>query len=92
MGFDDPNDGLAREPFVASTDRMINGPWPIFRTLPARQVISWPWVQLDWLRDDGGGNWYRSEQSCFVIARDLRSLAPSRASTCKTSWIDGSLF
>ena len=43
-------------------------------------------------RDEGGGNWYRSEQSCFVIARDLRSLAPSRASTCKTSWIDGSLF
>ena len=57
-----------------------------------RQAISWPWVQLDWLRDDGGGNWYRSEQSCFVIARDLRSLAPSRASICKTSWIDGSLF
>ena len=23
--FDDPNDGLAREPFVASTDRMIDG-------------------------------------------------------------------
>ena len=66
---DDPNDGLPREPFVASTDRMINGSWPIFRTLPARQAISWPWVQLDWLREDGGGNWYRSEQSCFVIAR-----------------------
>ena len=44
-----------------------------------RQAISWPWVQLDWLRDDGGGNWYRSEQSCFVIARDLRSLAPSKS-------------
>ena len=34
-GFDDPNDGLPREPFVASTDRMINGSWPIVRTLPA---------------------------------------------------------
>jgi hypothetical protein len=97
--FDDPNDGLAREPFVASTDRMIDG---VVADIPnaasgfklnfLRRAKSWPAVRVYWLRDDGGGNWYRSEQSCFVIARDLRSLAPSRASICKTSWIDGSLF
>jgi hypothetical protein len=74
---DDPNDGLPREPFVAGTG-------PIFCSL-SPPAISWPWGQLDWLHDDVGGNWYRSEQSCFVIARDLRSLAPSRASICKTS-------
>ena len=97
--FDDPNDGLAREAFVNGLDRMIDR---VVADIPnadsgfqahfLRQAISWLWVQLDWLRDDGDGNWYRSEQSCFVIARDLQSLAPSRASTCKTSWIDGSLF
>lgn len=96
--FDDPNDGLAREPFVADTDRMIDGSWPIVRTLPAdSSSLSPPGHFLaigtvGLARDDGGGNWYRSEQSCFVIARDLRSLAPSRASICKTSWIDRSLF
>ena len=81
-----------------STDRMIDGGRGrysisaiLFCSL-LRQAISYSWVQLDWLRDDGGSNWYRSEQSCFVIARDLRSLAPSRASICKTSWIVGSLF
>ena len=29
--FDDPNDGLAREPFVASTDRMID---PVVADIP----------------------------------------------------------
>ena len=90
---DDPNDGLPREPFVT-----IEPGRPIVRTLPADSSLLSPpghFLAMDTvgrLREDGGGNWYRSEQSCFVIARDLRSLAPSRASTCKTSWIDGSLF
>ena len=88
---DDPNDGLPREPFVASTDRMIDGGRGRYSAHFLRQPFP-SWVQLDWLRDDGGSNWYRSEQSCLLIARDLRSLAPSRASICKTSWIVGSLF
>ena len=96
--FDDPNDGLPREPFVEGPDRISPGRGRYSEHCQRiqahflHQTISWPSVQLDWLREDGGGNWYRSEQSCFVIARDLRSLAPSRASTCKTSWIDRSLF
>ena len=59
----------------ASTDRMINGSWPIFRTLPADSSSLSPpdhFLALGTVglaRDDGGGNWYQSEQSCFVIAR-----------------------
>jgi hypothetical protein len=72
---DDPNDGLPREPFVNGPDKMIdrvvadipNAASGFKLTSPPGHF--WPWVQLDWLRDDGGGNWYRSEQSCFVIAR-----------------------
>ena len=90
--FDDPNDGLPRKLFVEGPDRIIHravADIPNAASAPGHFLEC---VQLHWLRDDGGGNWYRSEQSCFVIARDLRSLAPSRASICKTSWIDGSLF
>ena len=78
----------AQEKFVADIPNAASG----FKLNFLRRAKSWPAVRVYWLRDDGGGNWYRSEQSCFVIARDLRSLAPSRASTCKTSWIDRSLF
>ncbi|MGA7334163.1 MAG: hypothetical protein WBX77_20890 [Pseudolabrys sp.] len=90
--FDDPNDGLAREPFVEGPDRMIHravADIPNAASAPGH-FLAMGTVGL--ARDDGCGNWYRSEQSCFIIARDLRSLAPSRASTCKTSWIDRSLF
>ena len=66
--FDDPRAGLAREPFVAGVDTMIDrvvadlpdaagGFTLLFSTAP------FPGHQhrLDWLREDDGGNWYRSE-------------------------------
>ena len=59
--FDDPNDGLAREPFVASTDRMIEGSWPIVRTLPADSTLLSPpghflaMGTVGLAREDGGG-------------------------------------
>ena len=66
--FDDPRVGLAREPFVAGIDTMIDrvvadlpdagqGFTLLFSTAP------FPGHQhrLDWLREENGGNWYRSE-------------------------------
>jgi len=66
--FDDPRVGLAREPFVAGVDTMIDrvvadlpdaarGFTLLFSTAP------FPGHQhrLDWLREENGGNWYRSE-------------------------------
>ena len=67
--FDDPRVGLVQEPFVAGADTMIDrvvadipdaehGFTLIFSTTP------FPGYQyrLDWRREEGGGNWYYSEQ------------------------------
>ena len=66
--FDDPAVGLAREPFVAGADAMIDrvvaeiadaerGFIMVFsgQPFPGHQY------KLDWTRFDGAGNWYRSE-------------------------------
>ena len=91
-GFDDPNDGLAWEPFVEGPDKMIHRAVADIPNAASAPGYFLAMGTIGLTHEDGGGNWYRSEQSCFIIARDLRSLAPSRASTCKTSWIDRSLF
>jgi len=57
-----------------------------------RQTISWPWVQLDWRATTAAAIGINRSNPALSLPGDLRSLAPSRASTCKTSWIDGSLF
>jgi hypothetical protein len=67
--FDDPKRGLLREPFVAGADRMIDR---VVADIPNAasgskltfSATPFPGHQyrLDWLREDGGGNWYRSEQ------------------------------
>jgi hypothetical protein len=67
--FDDPAVGLAREPFVAGADTMID---QVVADIPdaARGFVMvfsgkpFPGHQfkLDWTRSDGTGNWYRSEE------------------------------
>jgi len=67
--FDDPAVGLAREPFVAGADTMIDrvvagipdaaqGFVMVFsgKPFPGHRF------KLDWIRFDGTGNWYRSEE------------------------------
>ncbi len=66
--FDDPNAGLSREPFVAGVPEMIDF---LVRDIPdARQgfrltfsATPFPGHEhaLEWVRQDGGGNWYRMD-------------------------------
>ena len=67
--FDDSRVGLAQEPLVAGTDKMIDrvvadipnaerGFTLIFSSEPFRGHQ----YRLDWRRSDDGGNWYFSEQ------------------------------
>ena len=67
--FDDPRVGLVQEPFVAGTDTMIdrvvadipdakNGFTMVFSITPFPGFQH----QLDWRREESGGNWYYSEQ------------------------------
>jgi hypothetical protein len=66
--FDDPRHGLVREPFVSGADTMID---QMVADLPfaAGGFSMWfsaGWfrgsqLRLDWIRQEDGGNWYRSE-------------------------------
>ncbi len=47
--FDDPQVGLRAEPFVAGVPGMIAQPFPGHQ------------AELEWVREEDGGNWYRSE-------------------------------
>jgi hypothetical protein len=67
--FDDPKVDLVREPFVSGVPEMIN---VLVEDIPdARDGfrltfshLAFPGHQrkLAWLREEGGGHWYRSEQ------------------------------
>jgi Family of unknown function (DUF6717) len=64
--FDDPSVGLAQEPFVRGMPEMIEA---LVREIPDAEngfmllfsAFSFPGQdrELVWLREDGGGNWYR---------------------------------
>jgi hypothetical protein len=67
--FDDPEVGLRREPFVAGIDKMIdqlvssipnseNG----FRLLFSASPFPGYAVEIEWRREEYGGNWYYSPQ------------------------------
>ncbi|MSR31199.1 MAG: hypothetical protein EXR99_06785 [Gemmataceae bacterium] len=67
--FDDPTTGLVQEPFVNGIPEMIND---LVADIPdARQGFrmlfssgSFPGFQkkLEWVREEMGGNWYRTDQ------------------------------
>jgi hypothetical protein len=66
--FDDLQRNLVREPFVAGTDKMIDrvvadipDAAKGFRLTFSASPFAGHRYQLDWLREQGGGNWYRSE-------------------------------
>ena len=67
--FDDPGVGLTREPFVAGIDKMIDrlvasipnaeaGFRLLFSALPFPGYA----VEIEWRREEYGGNWYYSPQ------------------------------
>ena len=63
--FDDPAVGLVREPFVAGIDRMINllvADIPDadkgFRIIFSATPFPGHTVELEWRREEVGGNWY----------------------------------
>ena len=63
--FDDPDVGLRREPFVSGIDEMITrlvAPIPNaekgFKLLFSSASFPGYTVQLDWRREEYGGNWY----------------------------------
>jgi len=67
--FDDPAVNLAREPFVAGIDKILdrlvadipsagNG----FRLIFSSGSFPGSSLRLDWLRKEGGGNWYRCDE------------------------------
>jgi hypothetical protein len=67
--FDDLQRNLVREPFVAGTDKMIDrvvadipDAAKGFRLTFSASPFTGHRYRLDWLREEGGGNWYRSEQ------------------------------
>jgi hypothetical protein len=67
--FDDSARGLMREPFVAGADEMIdrvvtNIPNAAkgFKLIFSATPFPGHQYRLDWLREEGGGNWYRSDQ------------------------------
>lgn len=64
--FDDSRAGLEREPFVAGIPEMIDemvagipGAQSGFRLLFSAAPFPGCVVQLDWVREESGGNWYR---------------------------------
>ena len=68
--FDDEATGLQREPFVAGVPEMIDelvGDIPEarsgFRLTFSDQPFPGVQVELTWLREEAGGNWYRSDRS-----------------------------
>jgi hypothetical protein len=66
--FDDPRVGLVEEPFVAGADAMIDR---VVADIPGAargftlifSIGPFPGHQykLDWMREEGGGNWYYAE-------------------------------
>lgn len=63
--FDDPDAGLVREPFVCGVPEMIDrmvadvpGAARGFRLVFSGGPFPGSMVQLDWLREEIGGNWY----------------------------------
>jgi hypothetical protein len=70
--FDDPHVGLEQEPFVAGTDTIIDRATADlhdaargFRLMFSSTAFPGHQLRLDWLREENGGNWYRS--SLFEI-------------------------
>jgi hypothetical protein len=68
--FDDPQAGLRREPFVAGVPEMIDSlvadipnAQAGFRLLFSAQPFPGYQQQLDWVREEKGGNWYRQSDS-----------------------------
>jgi hypothetical protein len=66
--FDDPEVGLAREPFVSGADVIIDrmvgpleNPKAGFTLLFSTHPFPGFQLELEWLRPDLGGNWYKSE-------------------------------
>jgi hypothetical protein len=67
--FDDPRVGLVQEPFVSGADTMIDR---VVADIPDAELgftmifsgTAFPGhqYQLDWKREEGGGNWYYSPQ------------------------------
>lgn len=67
--FDDPAKGLDKEPFVAGIDTMIDhlvaqipNSDKGFRLLFSPTPFPGYEVQLDWKREEHGGNWYYSDK------------------------------
>ena len=67
--FDDPAVGLCREPFVAGIDKMIDqlvssipNSEDGFRLLFSASPFPGYAVEIDWRREEYGGNWYYSSQ------------------------------
>ncbi|MEN9734569.1 MAG: hypothetical protein RLZ45_2564 [Verrucomicrobiota bacterium] len=67
--FDDPDKGLTKEPFVAGIDEMINRMTAAipdaaggFRLLFSPTPFPGFTVQLQWRREEHGGNWYHCRE------------------------------
>lgn len=63
--FDDEDKNLAREPFVAGIDAMLSNVVAMkglnkdgFCVQFSSSFLPSAHMTLDWLREDGGGNWY----------------------------------
>jgi hypothetical protein len=68
--FDDPSTGLKREPFVAGVPEMIShlvrdipGATNGFRMLFSTQAFPGYQKRLTWVRPEGGGNYYRTDDT-----------------------------
>jgi Family of unknown function (DUF6717) len=89
--FDDPSAGLAQEPFVSGMPEMIealvkeipdaeNGFMLLFSAFPFPGHDG----ELVWLREDGGGNWYRETRTglegwlCPALYQYFKQGAPKR--------------
>ena len=64
--FDDPAKGLEKEPFVAGIPHMINDitrsipkAWKGFRLLFSAAPFPDYQAELEWIREESGGGWYR---------------------------------
>ena len=63
--FDDEDKGLAREPFIAGIDTMLSNIVEMkgldkngFSVLFSGSFLPNSHMTLEWLRSEGGGNWY----------------------------------
>lgn len=67
--FDDSSKGLVKEPFIAGIDKMISKivnhlhlDKKGFSIYFSSSYLPNSTFSLDWLRSDGGGNWYKCDQ------------------------------